>query len=359
MGAPTPLPVGPSQQVGLDVAEIVARDEPWEKLAGKRVLVTGAGGMLPAYTVWTLLGLNDSRGLGIEVVGMVRSRDRAARNLGRDLGRSDFTLIEHDVSQPLELDGPLDHVVHGASAARPSLHAVDPVGTIRANLQGTFNLLDACVAHDGAGFTIMSSAEVYGVQPEGVELIGEDDYGRLDPLNPRASYSEGKRAAETICAAYHAQHRIHITVARFGHIYGPGMALDDGRVQADFARNVIEGNDILLNSDGSAMRTYTYVADAVAGMFTAMLRGEPTAYNIADSRGMTSIRDLAGLFTRTRPEKGLTVTFGPSVDPSTFSPSKRQGLASDRLEALGWRPIVDLPDGLSRFVTHHEQTAPS
>lgn len=357
MGVGMRLPVGPTEQVGRDVAEIVARDEPWELLAGKRILVTGAGGMLPAYAVWTLIGLNESRGLGIEVLGLVRSRTRAARNLGRELARGDFTLIEGDVTEPMKLDGPLDHIVHGASAARPSLHAAHPVGTLRANLQGTFNLLDLCVAHGGSSFTLMSSAEVYGIQTEDVALIGEDDYGRLDPLNPRSSYSEGKRAAETICAAYHAEHGIPITVARFGHIYGPGMTLDDGRVQADFARNVIEGKDILLNSEGSAMRTYTYVADAVAGMFTAMLRGGSTAYNIADGRGMVTIRDLAGLFTRTRPEKDLKVVFGPTVDTTAFSPSKRQGLSSARLEALGWRPSVDLTDGLDRFVRHHEQAA--
>jgi UDP-glucuronate decarboxylase len=352
---PETVPVGPSPQVGRDIAEVVARDEPWEGLAGKRVLVAGAGGMLPAYAVWTLLGLNEARGLGVEVIGLVRSAARAARNLGRELDRPDFTLVEHDVSEPLALDGPLDVVIHGASAARPALHAADPVGTIRANLQGTFTLLDACVEKGAERFALMSSAEVYGAQPEGVELIGEDDYGRLDPLNPRASYSEGKRAAETICAAYHAQHGIHVTVARFGHIYGPGMSLDDGRVQADFARNVVRGEDILLNSDGSAMRTYTYVADAVAGMFTAVLRGESTAYNVADASGMVAIRDLAELFTRTRPDRGLTVRFGPQVDPSAFSPSARQGLSSARLEALGWRAVVTLADGLDRFVTHHEQ----
>jgi UDP-glucuronate decarboxylase len=349
--------VGPTGQVRRDIAEIVARDEPWDELSGARVLVAGAGGMIPAYSVWTLLALNDALRLGIEVVGLVRNRDRAMRNLAGELERSDFTLVEHDVTEPLELDGPLDAVIHGASAARPALHSTDPVGTIRANLQGTFNLLDACVGKGAGRFVLMSSAEVYGTHPVGVELIGEDEYGPLDPLNPRASYSEGKRAAETICAAFHAQYGVRHTVARFGHIYGPGMSLDDGRVQADFARNVVNGEDILLNSDGSAMRTYTYVADATAGMFTAVLRGAPGAYNIADADGMVTIRDLAALFTRTRPEKGLAVGFGPQVDPSAFSPSVRQGLSSARLEALGWRPSVTLGDGLDRFVTHHEELA--
>ena len=341
--------------IELDLGEVVGRDLPWEQFAGAHMLVTGANGMLPSYVLRTLLRLNDTRDLGITAYALVRNEEKARRLIGDVLGRDDVHLLVQDVADPIALDVAFDYVVHGASPARPVLHSADPVGTIKANLQGTFALLDRCVRDASRGFALMSSAEVYGRQASDVDLIDEHSYGPFDFVTPRASYSEGKRAAETICAAYAAQYGLHCTIARFGHVYGPGMALDDGRVQADFARNVVEGRDIVLNSDGTAVRTYTYVADAVAGLFFAMLKGTEPAYNIADARGLVAIRELATLFTRTRPDRGLKLTFTDPADGRAFSQAKGQGLSSVRLEGLGWQPLVDLPTGLDRMVTSLEQ----
>ncbi|MEU1540699.1 NAD-dependent epimerase/dehydratase family protein [Actinacidiphila glaucinigra] len=348
-----------SSVVAHDLDEILDRDLPWNELSGCTVLVTGASGMLPSYVVHTLLALNDRHGLGITVHGLVRNREKATRLLADLLDRPDFNLVVQDVSEPLELPGPVDYVIHGASAARPALHGSQPVMTIKANLLGTFHLLDLCVAKASRGFLLMSSAEVYGAQPPETELIGEQSYGGFDILNPRACYAEGKRAAETICATYQAQYGIAGRVVRFGHVYGPGMALDDGRVQADFAANVVLGKDIVLNSDGSGVRTYTYVADAIAGLFYALLRGEETAYNVADPAGLISIRGLAELFTEVRPERGLRLRFSNESDERSYSLTKKQGLDSARLAALGWRPVVGLPDGLDRMVTHLESSTPA
>lgn len=341
--------------VAADLDEILARDLPWEHLRGTSVLVTGASGMLPSYTVFTLLALNERCGAGITVYGLVRNEAKARSVLADVVDRPDFHFVTQDIGQPVHLEGDLDYVFHGASAARPSLHASDPVGTIRANLVGTFNLLDLCVAKRARGFVFMSSAEIYGAQPAGTRLIPETSYGGFDILNPRAAYSEGKRAAETVTAAYSAQYELSSWTVRFGHIYGPGMALDDGRVQADFAANLIEGRDIVLNSDGSAVRTYTYVGDAVAGMFTAMLRGKEIAYNVADPAGLISIRELAETFVRSRPELGLRLVFTSPDDARSYSPAKLSGLDSSRLIQLGWSPMVDLAAGIDRMVQSMSQ----
>ncbi len=346
-----------SAVIARDLDEILDRDLPWSELAGCSVLVTGASGMLPSYAVYTLLALNDRHGLGITVHGLVRNGEKARRLLADILDRPDFHLVVQDVSAPLELDGPVDYVIHGASAARPALHGSQPVSTIKANLLGTFNLLDLCVEKGSRGFVLMSSAEVYGAQALETELIDEQSYGGFDILNPRACYAEGKRAAETICVTYQAQYGITCRAVRFGHIYGPGMALDDGRVQADFAANVVNGKDIVLNSDGSGVRTYTYVADAIAGMFYALLRGDQVAYNVADPAGLVSIRRLAELFTEVHPERGLRLRFSNESDERSYSLTKKQGLDSAKLAALGWSPVVDLPAGLHRMVTHLESAA--
>lgn len=333
-----------------DLAEIVQRDLPWQQFANSTVLVTGASGMLPSYAAYTLLALNDRYDTGIQVRGLVRNEQKARRILGEVLHRGDFELIVADVGAALNWDGDLDYVIHGASPARPALHGADPVSTMKANLLGTLSLLDLCVRKGSRGFLLMSSAEVYGSQPEGTVLIDENSYGGFDILNPRACYSESKRAAETLCAVYQAQHKLTSRIVRFGHIYGPGMALDDGRVQADFAADVVAERDIVLNSDGAGVRTYTYVADAVAGMFYALLVGNDTVYNVSDARGLVSVRELATLFTQLYPERELRVRFTNATDERAYSPAIGQGLSSARLEALGWTARVDLAAGLARMI---------
>ncbi|MFS0867878.1 NAD-dependent epimerase/dehydratase family protein [Microbacterium sp. 179-B 1A2 NHS] len=350
------LSVSGNAVIDLDIREIVESDLPWEQLRGKTVLISGAGGMIPSYALFTLLALNEVHNAGIHVIGLVRDLEKARRILGPAAGRPDLSLVVGDVQGELPAIDRVDIVIHGASPARPSLHAGSPVDTIRANVQGTFSLLDLCVRSGAARFVLMSSAEVYGQRVDDGSLVAEGDYGSVDILNPRACYTEGKRAAETIAVSYHAQYGIPITIARFGHIYGPGMALDDGRVQADFTADVVARRDITLNSDGSARRTYTYLGDAISGMFAALLKGDSTAYNISDRDGFISIRELAEVFTAARPDADLHVRFREGVDLSKYNPVSGQGLDDTRLRALGWAPHVGLRKGVDRTIASHEGT---
>lgn len=343
-----------------DVEDIIARELPWETFRGKTVLVTGASGMIPSYAVYTFLGLNDAKDLGVRVLALVRNEEKARRIFGKVLERDDIELIAQDVSAPIEVTGPVDYIIHGASAARPSEHKKAPTATIRANLMGTFNLLDLAVEKGAEGFVLMSSSEVYGTVPEGIKEITETDYGALDILNPRSCYSEGKRGAETICAAYQAQYGIRCRIPRFAHIYGPGMSLNDGRVQADFAANVYRGQNIVLKSDGSSQRAYTYVADAVAGMFYVLLKGEDMAYNVADSRHIISIRELAEAFVAARPEKNLKLVFDiPEGTGGMYNPAAFIGLSGEKLEGLGWEPVNDIHTGCVKMVASYDYTEES
>src|SRR5262249_30143438 len=191
-----------SPVIGHDLDEILDRDLPWDRLSGSTVLVAGASGMLPSYAVYALLALNARYGAGITVHGLVRNEAKARRLLADVLDRPDFHLVVHDVTRPLELPGPLDYVIHGASAARPVLHGTEPVATIKANLLGSFHLLDLSVAKRSRGFALMSSAEVYGAQPTSAELIEEQSYSGFDilaprPVTPRASARRRRSAPRT------------------------------------------------------------------------------------------------------------------------------------------------------------------
>lgn len=339
-----------------DLARIATDDLPWGDLRGAGVLVTGATGMIPSYAVLALLEVNRVYQLGLRVYALGRSAERARSLYGSLLDQEALIFIEQDVVSPLPQIPGLTHIIHGASAAQPSRHASDPVGTLTANITGTQNLLETARESSVSSFTLMSSAEVYGDTSGLTGMISEGDYGAIDILNPRACYSEGKRASETFAAVYHYQHGIPFTAARFGHIYGPGLSLNDGRVQADFARDVIEGNDITLKSAGLAQRTYTYVADAVSGMFTAILNGENGAYNISDASGLVAIRELALLFVEARPGKALKLRFEEEAHQFATSTVQFQGLDSSKLNELGWTPKVSMVDGVDRFISHLEQT---
>lgn len=336
-----------------DVSQITESDLPWETYRGQRILVTGASGMIPMYIVGTLLAANEKYDLDLIVTGLVRSPGKAKARFGSALERQDFALVEGDVTKPESINGTYETIFHGASPARPALHKASPVTTLKANTLGTLNLLDAQVAGGGGSFVLLSSSEVYGAV-KGEQLITEDSIGELQHFAPRAGYSEGKRIAETALAAYADEFGINSLSVRFGHIYGPGMALDDGRVQADFLADVVNGRDVRMMSAGAATRTYTYVADAARGLFFAHLRGRESVYNVADPAGNISIRQLAETFANARPEKALRLAFDNQEDVAQFSPVASLGLASERIEQLGWTPLNGLDEGVSRTIRAFE-----
>lgn len=337
-----------------DIQSVAQALLPWEQYKDQRILVTGASGMIPMYIVGVLLAANDLHQLGIKVTGLVRNRRKAELRLGSALARTDFSLNTGDVSDITQFDTKYATIFHGASPARPALHNQSPVTTLKANVLGTINLLDAQVASGGGSFVLLSSSEVYGAVP-GTDLISEDAAGGLAHYAPRAAYSEGKRLAETALAAYQAEFGIDPLVLRFGHIYGPGMALDDGRVQADFLADVVAGRNVRMMSAGAATRTYTYVADAALGAFYAHLCGDAQVYNVADPKGNVSIRHLAEVFAAARPKKSIELEFSNPDDSRSFSPVPSLGLDSTRLSTLGWGPSTALVTGVDRTIRSYEE----
>ena len=180
-----------------------------------------------------------------------------------------------------------------------------PVETIAANTIGTFKTLELAKEKNAEGYLFISSREIYGQPDEGQEFFYENTYGFVDQLNPRSCYSEGKKAAETMCVCFHEEYGLNTKIARLAHTYGPGMSIYDGRVQADFLKNVYHNEDIVLKSEGTAVRTYTYIADAIAGMYRILLDSEDIVYNIGNEAGKVSIRDLAEILVSIYPELSL------------------------------------------------------
>lgn len=333
-----------------DLFEIVSDEINWSCLENARILVSGAAGFLPSYMIYTILYLNDTRGLDCKIVGMVRNLKKARDRFGAILNRSDFSLVHADICDPMPDVGQFSHIIHAASQASPRFYGVDPVGTMKANILGTNQLLEAAVRWKSKRFLFFSSGEVYG-SPLGVPTK-EEDYGFLDILNYRSCYGESKRAGETLVASYWHQNEVPGTIVRPSHTYGPGLALDDGRVFADFVRDILSGNDIVLKSDGSAVRSFCYLADATRAFFKVFLEGSPgQAYNTGNPEGKISIKDLALLLVDLFPEKNLKAQFAKrEADDYVVSPVPVGHPDVSKLMALGWKANHSLKSGFSRTV---------
>jgi nucleoside-diphosphate-sugar epimerase len=265
-------------------------------------------------------------------------------------------ILHQDVVSPVVYPGRLDFVIHAASNASPMHYATDPVGTHLANSVGTYNLLRLATERDCRAFLFVSSGEIYGALPGDVPLISEGTFGALDPMIVRSCYGEGKRAGENLCACWTHQYGIPTKVARLSHTYGPGIALDDGRVFADFVACAVAGRDIALTSDGTATRPFCYVTDAIAGLFTVLLLGSSgEAYNLANDEATISIAELARVVADCMPDAGIRPVFDPNSRPARYVPSPIHGGVVDtgKIRTLGWKPSVSPSIGFKRMIASY------
>jgi len=345
--------------VNEDIATIAAHDLPWEKLAGCRIVVTGAGGFLGSYIARTLLALHSLGKVSrpVKVIAMVRDLSRAQERFTDLIKSSDFSLQCWDLNTIALPDiGDTHYVIHAASQASPRFYSTDPVGTLLPNSVGTAALLEALRrSKDARGFLFVSSSEVYGSVVTETSLQ-ESHYGIVDPATVRACYAESKRVGESMCVAWHHQYGIPTVMVRPFHTYGPGLTPEDGRVFADFAYNVTRGENIIMNSDGSARRAFCYVTDAIVGFFAALLNGTPaTPYNVANPNGELSVMELAEMLVGLFPEKALKVERRFQSSSSQYVPSPYSRLIPDvtRLQSLGWSPRVSPAEGFKRLITAH------
>lgn len=343
-----------------DICEITSANLEWDKFKGKTVLLTGAGGFIGYYLVLTFLVRNDLYDNNIRVVALVRNEQRAKAKYGCLLEREDITLCVQDVSEKIKSEK-ADFVIHAASQASNIQFENDPVGTINANLVGTANVLDFAKESNSQSALIISSLKVYGAVHNGKSFISESDIGYVDFTSYKNCYAVGKRASETLAASYSKQFGMNIKIARPSYIYG-ASSLSDDRVWAQFIANVVRRENILLKSNGAANRSFCYVSDTVTALLFILLNGETAVpYNIAYEKSDTTIRNFARTACEVFPDRNISLSFANPEDeaePSTsVSPlsAAPEIMDSSRLKALGWKPLVDLKEGIRRAVSILEE----
>lgn len=313
-----------------------------QRLAGSRILITGAGGLICSALVDFLMKLE----LDIQVYAAGRDLEKLKKRFLHWQDHPNLHYVRYDALEPLELDIPMDYLIHGASNASPKAYSTQPVETMLANFTGMHNVLRYAKNCGSQAVLYVSSSEVYG-KKDNADPYGEGEYGFVDILNPRACYPCSKRAAETLCAAYTAEYGLRTVIVRPGHIYGPTATAADDRASSQFPRDVLAGKDIIMKSAGSQLRSYCYVLDCVSAMVTALLDGQTaSAYNISNPDSVVTIRQMAEGFAQAA---GRKIVFeNPSdVETKSYNLMDNSALDAQRLIALGWKGLFDLAAGVA------------
>ena len=345
----------------LDYVSEGLRDE-FAAMAGKRVLITGGGGFLGYYMVQGVLHWNDR----------AREKDRihvtVFDNYVRGVpawiealrGRSDVTLTRFDMRHPLPDPMPeFEYIIHAAGIASPIYYRLHPLETMDANIDGLRRLLDYARARveakkDFGGFIFYSSSEIYG-DPSPDHIPTPEDYrGNVSCTGPRACYDESKRYGETLCVVFARHYGVPVKMVRPFNNYGPGLKISDRRVIPDFARDVMNGRDIVMLSDGKPKRTFCYVADAVIGYYKALVRGEHgEAYNIGVDRPEISMKELADKVVSTARAlfdyQGRVILEAPQEsDYLVDNPNRRCPDMTKSRTQLAYDPTILVDEGLRR-----------
>ena len=339
-----------------DLEEIYRREDSWGVLDGRTVLLTGAYGMLASYVLYLLAYLRTEKGIKLNIIAQGRSQAKFNKRMGETAGQSFIRFVESDLTRETGICGDVDYIIHAASLASPQYYGVCPVDVLLPNVIGNYNLLRLATEKNVQGYLFFSTGDIYG-SVTGIRCITEQDYGTMDTLDLHNCYSESKRMAETMCMAFHRQYGVPVKIARIWHTYAPTMDIEnDPRVFASFVKNIVNGQDIEMKSDGGGRRSFCYITDAVSGYFRILLHGGPgEAYNVCNSGQHVSIRELAQGLAEIYPERGLRVVCRKRDESDHYTENillkGRDVIPSDKkLKSLGWKPEINIREGFRRVI---------
>ena len=326
----------------------VANLDIYNKLKNKSLMITGACGLIGSFLVDVIMMRNKLYNDNITVIAYDFKEEFIKNRFPTYLDNPNFKYVYQDVNLPLSYDEPVDFIMHLASNAHPALFKTDPVGTIKANIVGLLNLLEFAKNKNVTRVLYTSTGEVYG-EKEGIKEFKEDDIGFVNPVLYRSCYPNSKRCAETLCVSFSEQYGVSTVIARPSHVYGPSFTKSDSRVYAEFIRNILNDEDIVLKSAGNQVRSYTYIADAVSALLYILLFGEnANAYNIANPGSILSIREMALVIANIGNKQVLFDI--PKDTPTNANPMQCGVLNSNKLQSLGWNPKYDSNEGFKNTI---------
>jgi dTDP-glucose 4,6-dehydratase len=303
----------------------------------KRVVITGAAGFIGSHLSDALL----DRGYAVVGIDNLLTGDLA--NIAHIKNRP-FEFIKHNVTSYINVDGPVDYVLHWASPASPIDYLELPIPTLKVGALGTHNALGLAKAK-GAAFVIASTSEVYGDPLEHPQK--ETYWGNVNPVGPRGVYDEAKRFAEAITMAYHRYHGLDAKIVRIFNTYGPRMRVRDGRAVPAFMSQALKNEDVTVFGDGSQTRSFCYVSDLVDGIIRLMESKVNEPVNIGNPAEMTIKQIAETIIEMTGSKSRIVYRPLPEDDPKVRRPDITRART-----LLGWEPKVDLREGLTKTIDY-------
>jgi len=303
-----------------------------------RVVITGGAGFIGSHLCERYL--RDGHAV-VCVDNFITGRPENIQPL---LGHPAFELIQHDVSQPLQVPGPVDLVLHFASPASPVDYLKYPIQTLKVGSLGTHNTLGLAKAK-GAAYLLASTSEVYGDPEEHPQR--ETYWGHVNPIGLRGVYDEAKRFAEAMTMAYHRTHGLKTHIARIFNTYGPRMRLDDGRALPNFMGQALRKEPLTIYGDGTQTRSFCYIDDLVEGIVRLARTGYPEPVNLGNPNEVTIRQFAEEILQLSGSTSGLVFRPLPQDDPRVRRPDITRAK-----ELLGWSPQVERQEGLRRTLEY-------
>ena len=301
------------------------------------IVITGGSGFVGSYLCEILI--ND----GHEIIVVDNLLTGSTENINHLMHNENFSFIEHDVQNHIEIENKVDYVLHFASAASPKAYTEHPVNTLKAGSVGTINTLGLAKKHD-AEYLLASTSEVYGdplISPQ-----TEEYWGNVNPNGERSMYDEAKRFAEAAVATYSRSYDLKTKIVRIFNTYGPRMQLNDGRVVTNFIVQALKNENITIYGDGSQTRSFSYVEDTVAGIISLMNSSEYDVFNIGNPNEMTVGQLAEKIIELTDSTSEIKYLELPNDDPKQRKPDITKAKTK-----LNWEPKVNLDEGLAKTIS--------
>ena len=313
------------------------------------VFVTGATGLLGSQILLFLDFLNRTENYSMNLIGLIRNEEKAKIVFGERFQNISFVI--GDVLNLPEIPQEIDYIIHGASVTSSLDFIHKPVETIDIAVNGTMNVLRLAQSKDVKSMVYLSSMEVFGITSPDNTSVSESDYGYIDILNVRSSYSESKRLCECLCHCFAEEYSLPVKIARLTQTLGAGVDYNDTRVGAQFARAVVEGHDIVLKTMGATKRPVIYTSDAISAILTILEKGsDGQAYTVANEETFCTIRETAEMIVSEIAKNKIKLVFDIKDVPQEYAPNLNLNLDTRFLRSLGWFPQVGLKQGYQRMI---------
>lgn len=318
----------------------------WNKIDNHSFFITGATGLIGSLIVKSFIWRNANNNANIKMFLLVRDKKSAVDMFGNG---NNIEYIESSIEN-LNYNMNVDYIIHGASPTQSKFFTNNPVETLDISILGTRNILEVARKNDIKSMVYLSSMEMYGTMKD--ENVTEDKIGKIEILNTRSSYSEGKRIAELYCYSYFSEYNVPVKMCRLAQTFGPGISKNETRVFKYFADCIINKKDIILKSTGETIINYSYTTDTILGILCILINGKNgESYNIVGEKTNMTILESAEWLLKEFENKNNRIICECN-QKNDFAPDNKMILSNQKIKTLGWKSKISLKEGYKRLIKY-------